>query len=142
MSVFTLPAIQPPPLYIFFFPIIFSLKNIILYSSIYYTFSLSIPYGHHAYWSTSLGVFSSLPNFLFYSKFCNFLPQDKCINLQDSTTIQGTVLWKLKKPKKNSPESSFRILSLWQPTESPWSKIKNFYALGCVIFCDLPNSMA
>jgi len=53
-----------------------------------------------------------------------------------------TVLWKLKKPEKNSPESSFLILSLLHPTESPWSKMKNFYVLGCVVFCDLPNSMA
>ena len=30
-----------------------------------------------------------------------------------------TVPKKSKKPKKNSPESDFRILSLWHPTESP-----------------------
>ena len=48
----------------------------------------------------------------------------------------------IKETWKNSPESSFCILSLWHTTESPWSKIKNFYMLGCVIFCDLPNCMA
>ena len=52
-----------------------------------------------------------------------------------------TVLPKVKKLKINSPDSSFRILSPWHPTKSPGSKIKNFYALGCVIYCDLANNM-
>ena len=46
-----------------------------------------------------------------------------------------------EKLKINSPDSSFCILSPWHPTESPGSKIKKFYALGCVIFCDLANNM-
>ena len=63
------------------------------------------------------------------------------LNSSNLLTMESTVLPKVKKLKINSPDSSFCILSPWHPTESPGSKIKNFYALGCVIFCDLANNM-
>ena len=53
-----------------------------------------------------------------------------------------TVHPKVRKPKIKSPDSSFRILLPWHPTESSRGRKKNFYALGCVIFCDLPSNMA
>ena len=79
-----------------------------------------------------------------YSKSLTFmiqLSQNHRSKLGTVLCDWDTVLPKVKKLKINTPNSSFHILSPWHPTESPLSKIKNFYALGCVIFCDLVHSM-